>query len=108
MTAALMQSVGGYLIVVKNLEGDILSEVVANGFSNQNLMINESRGAKGEYLFETNHGELSHDYHNMIEENEKCYCNPSATIYVWAKALERRAISDHNLKLKSFVTCLID
>ena len=29
-----MQSVGGYLIAVKNLEGDILSEVVANGISN--------------------------------------------------------------------------
>ena len=34
MTAALMQSVGGFIVAVKNLEGDILSEVVANGFSN--------------------------------------------------------------------------
>ncbi len=55
----MMQSHGGFLLAVRNLEGDILSEVVENGTSTQGMLYNEVRGANNEYLFETNHGTLS-------------------------------------------------
>ena len=61
-TAALMQSHGGFLLCTRNLEGDILSEVVENGMSSQGLMINESRGSQGEYLLESNHGPLTRHF----------------------------------------------
>lgn len=103
-----MQSSGGFLIAVKNVEGDILSELVQNGKSYQGMMINESRGAKGEFFYETNHGTLSSQYHEMLNSEHECMSNPTATIYVWAQTLLRCADSEHNIKLKHFAQQLLE
>ena len=58
LTAQMMRSHGGFLYAVKNIEGDILSEVVEAGSSHAFTTLNEVRGAKGEILFETNHGTM--------------------------------------------------
>ncbi len=92
---------------MRNLEGDILSEVVENGMSSQGLMINETRGAKGEYLYESNHGPLTRHFLEF-SDGKDCMSNPSATIYVWALALRRAAEIDSDLKLKSFSEHLIE
>lgn len=106
MTGQLIKSNGGFLLAVKNIEGDILSEVVANAYATHGLMYNEVKGRNGEVMFETNHGTLSQHYENYIS-GQPCVSNPSATIYVWAKALHRRAIVDHNQKLEDFADSLI-
>lgn len=81
-----MKSHGGYLVALKNSEGDIFSEIVANVYTIHGLMYNEVRGNGSEILYETNHGTLSRHYENFMA-GEPCLSNPSTTIYVWAKAL---------------------
>ena len=58
-------------------------------------MYNEVRGRDGERLFETNHGTLERHF-KLFVSGEPNHSNPTATIYVWAKALERRALLDWN------------
>jgi isocitrate dehydrogenase len=47
------------LLALKNVEGDIISEVVANAYATHGLMYNEVKGRNGEIMFETNHGTLA-------------------------------------------------
>lgn len=56
-------------------------------------MYNEVCGRDGERLFETNHGTLERHF-KLFVSGEPNHSNPTATIYVWAKALERRALLD--------------
>jgi isocitrate dehydrogenase len=93
MTGQLLKSLGGFLLAAKNLEGDMFSEIVANVYTTHGLMYNEVRGQNGERLFETNHGTLERHFEQFVA-GEPNYSNPSATIYVWAKALQRRAMID--------------
>ena len=69
--------------------------LLQHAYSTHGLMYNEVKGRNGEIMFETNHGTLAQHYENYIS-GQPCLSNPSATIYVWAKALQRRAIVDHN------------
>lgn len=70
-------------------------------------MYNEVRGRNGERLFETNHGTLERHFELFVSGDQN-KSNPTATIYVWAKALQRRALIDQNTKLTEFSEKLIN
>jgi hypothetical protein len=95
VTGQLLKSSGGFLLAAKNREGDIFSEIVSNVYTTHGLMYNEVRGRNSERLYETNHGTLERHF-KLFVSGEPNLSNPTATIYVWAKALERRALLDNN------------
>lgn len=92
---------GGAVIAVKNLDGDVFSEIVANGFGCRNLMMNKLVGRNEEVLFEPHHGTVSRHFADW-QRGKKAYSNPVATIICWAEALKHLAIMDQNPDLTSF------
>jgi isocitrate dehydrogenase len=78
-----------------------MSEIVANGFGSRNNMYNHLVGAKGEHVFETNHGTIPRHYQEWKTTN-KAYSNPIATIYTWTEALRHLSHNGKNHDLHAF------
>ena len=80
-------------MATKNYDGDIFSEIVANGFGVHGLMYNTSFGKNGEILTEANHGTLVRHYEQW-QRGIKTSTNPISTIYAWVEALNHRSRMD--------------
>ena len=89
---------GGFLLALKNYDGDIFAEIVAEGFSAHGLMYNKLVGKDGEIVTETNHGTIVRHYKQWQKNNETS-SNPTSTIYAWTEALKERGIRDQNTRL---------
>ena len=105
MAAQLIKCKGGFLLALKNYDGDIFAEIVAEGFSAHGLMYNKLVGKGGEIVTETNHGTIVRHYKQWQKNNETS-SNPTSTIYAWTEALKERGIRDQNPKLKTFSQCM--
>lgn len=90
MTSHVITESGGFLLALKNYDGDIFSEIVASGLCGQPLMFSRLVGLNGEVLSEANHGTIERHY-KMWQQGEETSTNPIATIFAWTEALLRRA-----------------
>ena len=105
MASSLMKEKGGFVLAVKNYDGEIFSEIVAGGFGVHGLMFNRLVGQNGEVMTETNHGTIPRHYVNW-QKGDEALSNPIATIYAWTEGLRHRADIDRNTKLGQFCDCL--
>ena len=62
MASQLIKCKGGFLLALKNYDGDIFAEIVAEGFSAHGLMYNRLVGKCGAVMTETNHGTITRHY----------------------------------------------
>ncbi len=99
--AALMTSDGGYVLALKNYDGDVLSDLVSAAFGSIAMMTSVLVNPEGKYEFEAAHGTVTDHYYRYLK-GEKPATNPTATIFAWTGALRKRGEMDKNYELIDF------
>ena len=106
MVACLMKWNGGYLWACKNYDGDVMSDLVAQGYGSLGLMTSILQSPDGKIIeTEAAHGTVTSHY-RQHQKGKETSTNPIASIFAWTRALIHRAILDNNKGLKKFATSL--
>jgi isocitrate dehydrogenase len=106
MVAFCLKSEGGFVWACKNYDGDVQSDVVAQGFGSLGLMTSVLVTPDGKTVeAEAAHGTVTRHY-RMHQQGKKTSTNPIASIFAWTQGLAHRAKLDHNDELKNFCETL--
>ncbi|WP_336276745.1 NADP-dependent isocitrate dehydrogenase [Bartonella sp. CB178] len=106
MVASALKWSGGYVWACKNYDGDVQSDIVAQGFGSLGLMTSVLMTADGKTVeAEAAHGTVTRHY-RQHQKNEETSTNSIASIFAWTRGLAHRAKLDDNAKLKKFATTL--
>ena len=122
MVAQAVKSSGGFVWATKNYDGDVQSDILAQGFGSLGMMtselltpdgaIIESEAAHGLSLFHISStkrvdlsswlpGTVTRHYREWQKGNETS-TNPVASIFAWTRGLLHRAKLDDNAPLRTF------
>ena len=102
MVAAAMKWEGGFVWACKNYDGDVQSDVVAQGFGSLGLMTSVLMTPDGNTIeSEAAHGTVTRHY-RAYERGEATSTNPIASIFAWTRGLWYRGKFDKNTELQSF------
>ncbi|PNI08686.1 isocitrate dehydrogenase (NADP(+)) [Arthrobacter sp. AFG7.2] len=102
MVASALKWEGGYVWACKNYDGDVQSDIVAQGFGSPGLMTSVLTTPDGSIqLTEAAHGTIAR-HHRRREAGEMTSTNPIATIFAWTRGLAHRAALDRNAALADF------
>jgi isocitrate dehydrogenase len=106
MVASALKWTGGYVWACKNYDGDVQSDVVAQGFGSLGLMTSVLMTPDGKTVeAEAAHGTVTRHY-RLHEEGKATSTNSTASIYAWTRGLAHRAKLDGNKPLKDFAGTL--
>ncbi|MBX7144853.1 MAG: NADP-dependent isocitrate dehydrogenase [Oligoflexia bacterium] len=106
MVAYAVKSNGGFVWACKNYDGDVQSDVVAQGYGSLGLMTSVLMTEDGKTIeAEAAHGTVTRHYREHQKGN-KTSTNPIASIYAWTRGLYYRAQFDGNQELKKFAGTL--
>jgi len=90
----------------KNYDGDVQSDVVAQGYGSLGLMTSVLVCPDGKTVeAEAAHGTVTRHY-RQHQQGKATSTNPVASIYAWTGGLEHRAKLDNNPELKRFCQLL--
>ena len=102
MVAAAMKWEGGFVWACKNYDGDVQSDVVAQGFGSLGLMTSVLMTPDGKTIeAEAAHGTVTRHF-RAYEKGEATSTNPIASIFAWTRGLWYRGKFDKNSKLQNF------
>ncbi|KAG5534899.1 hypothetical protein RHGRI_022873 [Rhododendron griersonianum] len=102
MVAYAMKSEGGYVWACKNYDGDVQSDLLAQGFGSLGLMTSVLLAADGKTLeAEAAHGTVTRHY-RQHEKGQETSTNSIASIFAWTRGLEHRAKLDKDERLLAF------
>jgi isocitrate dehydrogenase len=108
MVAASLKWEGGYVWACKNYDGDVQSDVVAQGFGSLGLMTSVLLTPDGKTCeAEAAHGTVTRHYRQW-QKGEKTSTNPIASIFAWTRGLNFRAKLDQTPEVARFATTLED
>ncbi|MAH78434.1 MAG: isocitrate dehydrogenase (NADP(+)) [Rickettsiales bacterium] len=106
MVACLMKWSGGYLWACKNYEGDVMSDLVAQGYGSLGLMTSVLQSPDGKVIeTEAAHGTVTSHF-RQYQNGKQTSTNPIASIFAWTRALWHRGNIDSNEDLKKFANIL--
>jgi isocitrate dehydrogenase len=106
MVAQAIKSDGGFLWACKNYDGDVQSDVVAQGFGSLGLMTSVLLTPDGRCVeAEAAHGTVTRHY-RMHQEGKPTSTNPIASIFAWTQGLKYRGQFDKNTALIKFAETL--
>ncbi|WP_212112332.1 NADP-dependent isocitrate dehydrogenase [Bartonella queenslandensis] len=106
MVASALKWSGGYVWACKNYDGDVQSDIVAQGFGSLGLMTSVLMTPDGKIVeAEAAHGTVTRHY-RQHQKGEETSTNSIASIFAWTRGLAHRAKLDNNEKLKSFAKTL--
>jgi isocitrate dehydrogenase len=106
MVAAAMKWSGGYVWACKNYDGDVQSDVVAQGFGSLGLMTSVLMTPDGKTVeAEAAHGTVTRHY-RQHQKGQQTSTNSVASIFAWTRGLAHRAKLDNNADLAKFATTL--
>lgn len=106
MVAQALKSSGKFVWACKNYDGDVQSDIVAQGYGSLGLMTSVLVCPDGKTVeAEAAHGTVTRHYREHQKGN-KTSTNPIASIFAWTRGLEHRAKLDNNPDLKKFCTAL--
>ena len=106
MVAAAMKWSGGYVWACKNYDGDVQSDVVAQGFGSLGLMTSMLMTPDGKVVeAEAAHGTVTRHY-RQHQKGQETSTNSVASIYAWTRGLAHRAKLDSNAELAKFSATL--
>ncbi|ELR10728.1 Isocitrate dehydrogenase [NADP], mitochondrial precursor (Oxalosuccinate decarboxylase) [Pseudogymnoascus destructans] len=106
MVAQMMKSSGGYIMALKNYDGDVQSDVVAQGFGSLGLMTSVLITPDGKsFESEAAHGTVTRHYREHQKGNETS-TNPIASIFAWTRGLIQRGTLDNTPEVVSFAEAL--
>jgi isocitrate dehydrogenase len=102
MVAAAMKWSGGFVWACKNYDGDVQSDVVAQGFGSLGLMTSVLMTPDGKVLeTEAAHGTVTRHY-RQHQKGEATSTNSIASIFAWTRGFKHRAKLDDNAALAEF------
>ncbi|CDW90541.1 isocitrate dehydrogenase [Stylonychia lemnae] len=105
MVAYAIKSNGGFVWACKNYDGDVQSDIVAQGYGSLGLMTSVLVAPDGSIEAEAAHGTVTRHY-RLHQQGKETSTNPIASIYAWTRGLAYRAQLDSNEKLALFATSL--
>ena len=106
MVAAAMKWSGGFVWACKNYDGDVQSDVVAQGFGSLGLMTSVLMTPDGKVLeTEAAHGTVTRHY-RQHQKGEATSTNSIASIFAWTRGFKHRAKLDDNAALGVFAETL--
>ncbi|MGQ0485473.1 MAG: NADP-dependent isocitrate dehydrogenase [Hyphomicrobiales bacterium] len=102
MVASAMKWAGGYIWACKNYDGDVQSDLVAQGYGSLGLMTSVLMTPDGKTVeAEAAHGTVTRHY-RLHQQGKATSTNSTASIFAWTRGLSHRAKLDRNQKLKEF------
>ena len=102
LVAYAIKSEGGFVWACKNYDGDVQSDVVAQGFGSLGLMTSILLTPDGKTVeTEAAHGTVTRHYREHQKGNPTS-TNPIASIFAWTQGLKYRAKFDDNAALTHF------
>ncbi|MDB5460233.1 MAG: isocitrate dehydrogenase, NADP-dependent, partial [Caulobacteraceae bacterium] len=106
MVAAALKWSGGYVWACKNYDGDVQSDIVAQGFGSLGLMTSVLMTPDGKTMeAEAAHGTVTRHY-RQHQRGESTSTNSIASIFAWTRGLAHRAKLDNNEALARFSATL--
>jgi len=106
MVAYAVKSEGGFVWACKNYDGDVQSDMVAQGYGSLGMMKSVLLAEGGAVrLAEAAHGTVTRHF-RLHQHGKKTSTNPAASICAWAAALAFRAELDNNQALSRFAAAL--
>ena len=106
MVAASLKWAGGYVWALKNYDGDVQSDTVAQGFGSLGLMTSVLMTPDGKTaLAEAAHGTVTRHY-RQHEQGRETSTNATASVFAWTGGLKHRAKLDDNADLARFAETL--
>ncbi|TVY28407.1 Isocitrate dehydrogenase [NADP], mitochondrial [Lachnellula hyalina] len=106
MVAQMMKSSGGYIMALKNYDGDVQSDIVAQGFGSLGLMTSVLITPDGKtFESEAAHGTVTRHYREHQKGNETS-TNPIASIFAWTRGLVQRGTLDETPDVVAFAESL--
>ncbi|KAI3627980.1 IDP1 [Malassezia furfur] len=106
MVAQAIKGEGGFVWACKNYDGDVQSDIVAQGFGSLGMMTSELITPEGDLIeSEAAHGTVTRHYREHQKGNETS-TNSVASIYAWTRGLIFRGRLDKNEELVQFARSL--
>jgi isocitrate dehydrogenase len=106
MVAAAIKWSGGFVWACKNYDGDVQSDVVAQGFGSLGLMTSVLMTPDGKVMeTEAAHGTVTRHY-RQHQKGEATSTNSIASIFAWTRGFKHRAKLDDNAELAAFAETL--
>ena len=108
MVAASLRWSGGYVWACKNYDGDVQSDLAAQGFGSLGLMTSVLMTADGSTVeTEAAHGTVTRHY-RMHQQGKPTSTNPIASIFAWTRGLKFRARQDDTPAVERYAQALED
>ncbi|MCB1839869.1 MAG: NADP-dependent isocitrate dehydrogenase, partial [Alphaproteobacteria bacterium] len=99
---------GGFVWACKNYDGDVQSDIVAQGFGSLGLMTSVLLTPDGKTVeAEAAHGTVTRHY-RQHQQGKPTSTNPIASIFAWTSGLKYRGKFDNNQPLIDFADMLED
>ena len=106
MVASALKWSGGYVWACKNYDGDVQSDIVAQGFGSLGLMTSVLMTADGDTVeAEAAHGTVTRHY-RQHQEGKDTSTNPIASIFAWTRGLKFRGEMDDTPEVIRFAETL--
>jgi len=101
MVAYAIKSSGGFVWACKNYDGDVQSDIVAQGFGSLGLMTSVLQSPDGSVESEAAHGTVTRHY-RVHQKGGETSTNSVASMFAWTRGLLHRAKLDSNDELKNW------
>ena len=102
MVAQALKLPGAFVWACKNYDGDVQSDIIAQGFGSLGLMTSVLMTPDGATVeSEAAHGTVTRHY-RMHQQGKETSTNPIASIFAWTRGLAHRAKLDANVALERF------
>uniref|UniRef100_A0A060SY52 Isocitrate dehydrogenase [NADP] n=1 Tax=Blastobotrys adeninivorans TaxID=409370 RepID=A0A060SY52_BLAAD len=106
MVAQMVKSKGGYIMALKNYDGDVQSDIVAQGFGSLGLMTSVLITPDGKtFESEAAHGTVTRHY-RQHQQGKETSTNSIASIFAWTRGLHQRGKLDETPEVCKFADTL--
>lgn len=106
MVAQMLKSKGGYIIAMKNYDGDVQSDIVAQGFGSLGLMTSVLVSPDGKtFESEAAHGTVTRHY-RQHQQGKETSTNSIASIFAWTRGIAQRGKLDETPEVIKFAEAL--
>ena len=106
MVASCLKWEGGYVWACKNYDGDVQSDLVAQGYGSLGLMTSVLMTPDGKTVeAEAAHGTVTRHY-RQYQQGKPTSTNPIASIFAWTRGLEHRGELDNTPEVIRFANML--
>lgn len=106
MVAQMIKSKGGFIMALKNYDGDVQSDIVAQGFGSLGLMTSVLVTPDGKtFESEAAHGTVTRHY-RQYQLGKETSTNSIASIFAWSRGLAKRGELDNTPDVTRFANIL--